>query len=255
MQGTILLVDDNSAFIDSIKDILEEESYEVFTAQSGEDAVSLTQSRCFDLVLMDIKMSGMNGVESFLRMKAHHPGIKVVLYTAYALDELIQQARDGGVMAVLKKPLKMDHLIAIIEEAKSQKNAGWVLIADDDRAICENLFDALTGHGYRVAMVCDPLEAIRQVERQAFDVLLLDLKMPKLNGLEVYRRVKILQPNLITILMTGYAEELSDMIHRGIDESAYTLLSKPINMNRLLKLLAQVAKDRESGLIRKPTLE
>ena len=251
----ILVVDDNEDYTDSIKDILEDEGYEVETAHNGEDACKLTDCTAYDLVLMDIKMPGMNGVESFLKMKRTNPDVKVVLFTAYALTELIQKARDNGVTAILKKPLDMDELYLTIENAIAKPNGGYILLADDDRALCENLYDALSEYGYRVAMACGAHEAIREAERQAFDILLLDLKMPDLNGLEVYRRIKKLQPQVVTILMTGYAEEMNDLIKQAIDESAYTMLPKPIDMHQLFKLMERIRADVSNGKIRKPVME
>jgi CheY-like chemotaxis protein len=251
----ILLVDDNGAFIDSIKDVLEDEGYEVTTALSGEDAVSLIQKDSFDLVLMDIKMPGMNGVESFLRMKEMNPDVKVVLFTAYAFEELIQQALNEGALAVLKKPLDLVYLLSIIKEIKEQENGGYILIVDDDKALCDNLAETLFEDGYNVAVACNGHDAIQEIEHQTFDILLLDMKLPGLNGLEVYRRVKAKQPTVVTILMTGYAEELNDLINQAVSENAYTYLTKPLNINELLILLNKVSMDKRIGTIVKPSLE
>ena len=251
----ILVVDDNEAYTDSIKDILEDEGYAVETANSGEDACTLTDATEYDLVLMDIKMPGMNGVECFLNMKKRNPSIKVILFTAYALTDLIQTARENGVQAVLKKPLNMDQLYDAIASALRKPDGGYILVADDDRALCENLYETLVDHGYRVAMACSPHDAIREAERRPFDILLLDLKMPDLNGLEVYRRIKKMQPNLVTILMTGYAEEMNELIEQAIEESVYTMLPKPIDVQQLLGLLTRVSEERKKGIIRKPAME
>ncbi len=116
-QYNILLVDDNIAFIDSIKDILEDGGYEVETAESGEAALKCIRNRSFSLVLMDVKMPGMNGVECFFHMKQMNPDVCVILFTAYALTELIQKAHDNGVLAVLKKPLEMEVLIDVVAQA------------------------------------------------------------------------------------------------------------------------------------------
>ena len=251
----ILLVDDNEAYTDSIRDILEDEGYAVVTANRGERACALTQTDHFDLVLMDIKMPGMNGVECFLRMKRQNPSVRVILFTAYALTDLVKEAKENGVLAVLKKPLSMEKLHGIIEETLAQPTGGCILVADDDQALCENLYDALTDYGYRVATACGARAAIREAQHHAFDIFLLDLKMPELNGLEVYRRVKRLQPNLVTILMTGYAEEMSDLIRQAMDESAYTTLPKPIDVEALLVLLNRIVEDRKKGTLRKPNGE
>lgn len=255
MKTKILLVDDNGAFIDSVKDILEDEGHKVITALNGEDAVSMIRKDSFDIVLMDIKMPGMNGVESFIKMKEMNPDVKVILFTAYTLEDLIQQARGEGVWAVLKKPLDMEYLLSIIKESKKNDHGGYILIADDDKALCENLDETLSEQGYNVAVVCDGLEAIQEMENQTFDILLLDMKLPGLNGLEVYRRVKAKQPTVVTIIMTGYAEELRDLINQAVSENAYTYLTKPIDMNELITLLGKVSSDKKAGIIEKPSLE
>ena len=255
MNTKILLVDDNGAFIDSVKDILEDEGHNVITALNGEDAVSLIRKDSFDIVLMDIKMPGMNGVECFIQMKEMNPDVKVILFTAYALEDLIQQALDEGAWAVLKKPLDLEYLLSAIKEVKGQNNGGYILIADDDKALCENLDETLSEQGYNVAVVCDGLEAIQEMENQTFDILLLDMKLPGLNGLEVYRRIKAKQPTVVTILITGYAEELRDLINQAISENVYTYLTKPIDMNELIILLDKVSMDKKAGIIEKPSLE
>jgi CheY-like chemotaxis protein len=61
LKGTILLVDDNGEFLDSTKDVLEDEGYEVFTATNGEDAIRMVGERPFEVILMDIKMPGLKG--------------------------------------------------------------------------------------------------------------------------------------------------------------------------------------------------
>jgi len=105
----ILLVDDNEAFLDSAMDVLEMEGFDVTTASSGEEGVRKVRSGSFDVVLMDIKMPGLNGVEAFIEMKKHHPNIRVIICTAYMIDDLIRQARREGAFAVLNKPLNGSH--------------------------------------------------------------------------------------------------------------------------------------------------
>ena len=73
MSPQILLVDDNEDFLDNVKDVFEDEGYEVLTATSGEEAVQLVKTESVDVVVMDIKMPGMNGVEAFIEMKKFYP--------------------------------------------------------------------------------------------------------------------------------------------------------------------------------------
>jgi DNA-binding NtrC family response regulator len=238
MKSKILLVDDNSEFVDSTKDVLEMEGYEVLTTASGEDAVRITKSNDFDIILMDIKMPGMNGVDAFIEMKKHNPGVRVVMVTAYSIQDLIRKALDEGACAVLDKPLDMGRLITTIESAR--RRGGVILVADDDLDFCDNLYDNLTEVGYSVFTACDGKEALNKALERSYDILLLDMKLPVLNGLELYRRIKPLQPRIITIVISGYMQEMHDFIQQALEENALTALEKPLDMSSLLQLLNEV---------------
>ncbi|MBI5062038.1 MAG: response regulator, partial [Desulfatitalea sp.] len=110
----------------------------------------------------------------------------------------------------------------------------------------DNLKEVLTAGGYCVAVAHDGQAAIDMAQQQSFDLLLLDLKLPEVAGLEVYRRIKERQPNLTTILITGYADEMRDVIGQALNESAYTFMTKPLKMERLLELVDEVARTRKS---------
>ncbi len=250
MKGRILLVDDNEEFLDSTKDVLEDHGYTVVMATSGEEAVRLVQAETLDVILMDIKMPGMNGVESFIEMKRLKPGVRVIMITAYSVEDLIRQALAEGACAVLRKPLEMPRFFRTIEEVRKGGKGGMILIADDDKELCDNLADFLGEKGYQVVVAYNGKEAVEKAEEHIFDVLLLDMKLPFLNGLEVFRRIKPLQPNIVAIIITGYAQEMADLIQQTLDETAQTCLTKPMDMEQLLGILAKLfaAKRQESSV-------
>ena len=191
MKGQILLVDDNEEFLDSTRDVLDDEGYEVVTATSGEEGIELAGAQTFDVILMDIKMPGMNGVESFIEMKRRTPKVKVIMVTAYSVEDLKRQALDEGVFAVLSKPLDMDRLFRTIEDAKRDGSGGLILAVDDDKKVCNNFMDILGERGYEVTAAYDGEEAVTKAKANSFDILLLDMNLPLLNGLEVYSSHKI----------------------------------------------------------------
>jgi CheY-like chemotaxis protein len=117
VRGRILLVDDNAAYLDSAKDVLEEEGCRVQTAGSGEEAVFRVQTQDFDLVLMDIKMAGLNGVEALVQIKTHRPEVRVIMCTAHLVEGMINLAEREGAFAVLKKPFKTQELMDTIDRA------------------------------------------------------------------------------------------------------------------------------------------
>jgi CheY-like chemotaxis protein len=113
----LLIVDDNETFLDSAGDVLEAEGFSVAAAAGGEEAIRRAREENFCVIVMDIKMGGLNGVETFIEMKKFRPDIKVIICTAHMVEDLIRQAEAEGVTAVLKKPFKTEVLLETIEEA------------------------------------------------------------------------------------------------------------------------------------------
>ena len=117
---SILVVDDHSAIRVTLRDILQNEGYDVQSAASGEEAVDVFQGGHFDAVLMDVRMRGINGVEAFRRMKSFCRGVKVILMSAFSGDELKEESLQEGAIAFLPKPLDMENLIGLIGETVSR---------------------------------------------------------------------------------------------------------------------------------------
>ncbi len=119
IKGKILVVDDNEDLCEMLKDILEMEEFEVAIALDGSEALNKAKDTDFDVVLMDVKMPEMNGVETFRKFKEISPDTPVIMITAYAVEKLIKEARHLGAYAALKKPFNMDELLDTINKARS----------------------------------------------------------------------------------------------------------------------------------------
>jgi DNA-binding NtrC family response regulator len=124
MKRRVLLVDDNEEFLDSTRDALELESCEVETSTCGKKAILLVEERAFDVVLMDVKMPAMNGVECFTEIKKRAPTLETIFVTAYGMDELIEEALTEGAFAVLNKPLDMALLVRTIDKVNRRRDEG-----------------------------------------------------------------------------------------------------------------------------------
>src|SRR5688572_5685786 len=111
MSGRALVVDDDRMLARTLAEILELEGWSVTQANSGTEAVNLAARQTFDVVLMDVKMPGMDGVDAFKAMKATHPEIRVILMTAYTGEDRIGEARREGVLRVLSKPVDVNKLV------------------------------------------------------------------------------------------------------------------------------------------------
>lgn len=127
----VLLVDDEGSLLLTLAANLELEGFDVALAMSGEAALEILAREAFDLVLTDIRMPGMNGVELFHRVRALRPEMPVVLMTAFALEELVDSALSRGAFTVLPKPFSIEQVTATISHAARRP---LVLVVDSDEA-------------------------------------------------------------------------------------------------------------------------
>ena len=113
-----------------------------------------------------------------------------------------------------------------------------ILIVDDDAGMCETLFDIMEDKGYRTVIALDGYEAIQKVKEMDFDVILMDIKMPGMDGVETFKEIKKIHPETAVVMMTAYAVE--DLIKEALHEGAYDVLYKPLDIERMIGLIEDV---------------
>jgi len=246
----ILVVDDNEDFCRNVTDILEMQDYEMESTSNGFKALELVKQNGFDLVLMDVKMPVMNGVEAFMKIKELVPGTPVIMVTAFAVEDLIREALREGAYGFLRKPLDFEQLFELIAQATGK--GALILVADDDEDLCANINEVLSDHGYRVSVAYDGNMAVEKAEKNHFDIMLIDLKMPVLNGLETYLAIRECRPDVVAIIITGYRQEMSELAQRALQEGVYACLEKPLDMEKLMSLLARIKEQKNKGALKKP---
>ena len=118
---SVLIVDDRPSMTRTIALILKHKGYAVDVARDGPTAIEKVEQAPFDAVLMDIKMPGMSGVEAHRRITAIRGRMAVIMMTAYALEDLVAEALQESAYAVIHKPLDIDRVIELIEEARNRR--------------------------------------------------------------------------------------------------------------------------------------
>ncbi|ANU20216.1 two-component system response regulator [Planococcus plakortidis] len=113
----ILIVDDQQGIRLLLKEVFERDGYETWIAGSGKEALELTESRCPDIVLMDMKMPGMDGIELLKRLKSRNHECKVIMMTAYGEMGVIEESMNWGVMGYFTKPFDVFELRDAVREA------------------------------------------------------------------------------------------------------------------------------------------
>ena len=116
MKGKILIVDDQFGIRILLNEVLQKEGYDTFQAANGLQALEILNDHVPDLVLLDMKIPGMDGIEILKRMKVLQPDIKVIIMTAYGELDMIQEAMDLGAITHFAKPFDIDDIRKAVEK-------------------------------------------------------------------------------------------------------------------------------------------
>jgi CheY-like chemotaxis protein len=235
---SILLVDDDVDICANMADILSEQGYRVDVAHEGTTALELLRRRPYDVVLLDFRMPGMDGVTLCREIQRVRSGVVPMLISAYAGGDTARDAVAAGAWQVLAKPVDVTRLMGLVDQAVGQP---LVLIVDDDLDLCTSLRDVLREHGFRVCIAHDESEAIGRL-RQTTRVVLLDLRLPGRDGAAVFRRVREANPSARVVLITGYRDELGPVVGGLLAEGVDAVHYKPFDIPRLLEVLGHLAE-------------
>lgn len=124
-----------------------------------------------------------------------------------------------------------------------------ILIVDDEEELVSALVERLKLRGFRATGVVRGDDALSFLEQQECDVVLLDVKMPGLGGLEVIRRIKRDRPGVEVVLLTGHGSVKS--VEEGMALGAFDYLMKPVKIDNLVRVLAAAGARREEDAPRK----
>ena len=117
MNETILVVDDEESICQSLKAILEDEGYQVLTAQSGEEAIKTVAEEMPQLVLLDIWLPGIDGLETLKAIHMAHPQVVVVMMSGHGTIETAVKATKLGAFDFIEKPLSLERVIIVVNNA------------------------------------------------------------------------------------------------------------------------------------------
>lgn len=230
----ILVVDDEDGLRMSLAANLELEGYEVHEADSGARALEIVREQPFDLVITDVRMPGMNGVETFREIRKIRPGTAVVMMTAFAIERLIEQALDEGVYTVVTKPFATDRVIEMIARTMERP---IVLVVDDMMDHAEVIVQAFRSIGLAAEAVIDGPSAVECVTAGNVDVCVLDLVMPGMDGAATYEEIRRLDPTIPVIALSGYS--VPEMMHRIMRMGGYACMRKPVDVRELIRTIAR----------------
>ncbi len=114
--SSILVVDDNKDFADVFCDILKSNKYNAESCYGGEQALKKIKEAPVDIMFIDIRMPGMDGIETLKRIKKIFPETRVIMMTGYSVDEMVHKALEEDASDIIYKPFEIDKVLSLISQ-------------------------------------------------------------------------------------------------------------------------------------------
>jgi DNA-binding NtrC family response regulator len=237
----ILIVDDEPDTCANLSDILTDLGYEVDTGHDGFAALELVKKNGYDIALLDLRMPGMDGLELYQRMREISAGTVAIVVTAYASSDTAKSVLAAGAWQIVPKPVNIQKLLDLVAKTVDRCQ---ILVVDDDRDLCENLWDLLRGQGCRVHLAYDVPEAKEALRRRKFQVVLIDMKLPSGDGHQVLRTLQETDKEARSVLITGYVTEMETKVQAALQAGANAVCFKPFDVEKLLSTVEQLCGHR-----------
>jgi two-component system response regulator HydG len=234
--ANILVVDDNKDLLNTFALILKRKGFIVETAEDGLLAIEKFKNSHFDLVLMDVVMPNMNGIDALHKMREIDTKAKVILLTAYCEEDQLKKVVSEGAYRALYKPVNIAKLMELIGEVTGDPS---ILVVDDDADFRHSMARMLEVQGYKVSTADSGLEAISLAKQRKFNIAFVDIKMSVMDGLTTSIKLKENTPEIIIVMMTGYRDEVQDIVDQGSGRGVTKCLYKPFNVTDLKDLVSQ----------------
>ncbi len=238
----ILVVDDNIDYCEGIIDFLEMEGFDAKGVHDGFKALETIEEDEFDMVLMDVRMPGMDGVETFQKLKKISPDTPTILMSAFALESRIKEALRNGVYGAFQKPVDNERLICSIK--KSFHAGAVIMIADDDKELCSYLLDRFAENGYRGIVVKNKETAVLRACEMDFEIIILNVNQKDIDGVETYQKIRGFRPDVNIILITDNKRETENVIDLFSKKDICTIFEKPLDLDSLIETVQNVFEGR-----------
>ena len=243
MSKRILVIEDNEQNRILMRQILQHHSYEVLEAVDGAAGLAMAKEHMPDLILLDLQMPVMDGfaVIGEIRKTPALNRLKVMAVTSFAMKGDREKALAVGFNEYVTKPIDTRKFIEVVKGMLSNDAPSVtkpiVLCVDDEPANLKLLQNILVPRGYTVVEAENGEDALLKLKSQAIDLVLLDLMMPKMDGLQVSRKIKENKKflNLPIIMLTAYSGTESYI--GSLSGEIFAYLHKPFKTEELVSLV------------------
>ena len=297
----LLLVDDEEDYVKAMAERMEMRDVGSRVAFSGEEALRLVEDEAPDVMVLDLRMPGIDGMQVLERVKQEHPRVQVIILTGHGSEKEEEEARRLGAFEYLQKPTDTSDLLKTVRSAwkkslrflkdskdefdRSMTAAALaeggatemareklreprpqrvdtppasaahetqpaarplsVLFVDDEEDFVRTMAERMEMREVGSEVALSGQQALQMLEQEIPDVMVLDLRMPGIDGMEVLRRVKKTYPQLEVIIMTGHGSDADEEEARRL--GAFDYLRKPVDINDLMETIRKAGAARRKA--------
>lgn len=254
--GTVLVLEDSRVQAQLISKMLNGHDWSAMLAFEHKGVYSLLRTTNVDLMLLDVYVEGGNTLLHLPEIRDLAPDVPIAIMTAggaggQALNATLNMARRAQVDFVLPKPFSPADIGLILDEAFKMRRSPvpprHILVVDDCRVVRKLSTSALAEKGYRISEACTMEEAFERIDIAHVDVVLTDIFMPGMGGIEGINIIKHTWPEVAIVAMSAGADHkvantqvLSAAKHIGAD----ALLPKPFTASDLTFLIEAVLSEK-----------
>jgi DNA-binding NtrC family response regulator len=298
----LLLVDDEEAYVRTLAERMEMRDVGSRVALSGEEALAMLEDEPPDVMVLDLRMPGIDGMQVLEQVKKKYPQIEVIILTGHGSENEEKEARRLGAFEYLRKPADTSHLLKTVRSAwakslkflkdsqeefdKSMAAAAFaeagvpdlaretmketpprqkevapeatdsaadaaagtlkVLFVDDEEDFVRTMAERMEMREVGSEVALDGEQALEMLQEDVPDVMVLDLRMPGIGGMEVLRRVRKQYPQMEVIIMTGHGSDKDEAEARRL--GAFDYLRKPVDINRLMEIVREAGRSHRERI-------
>ncbi len=281
--ANILIIEDNVMNMEMAGELLDSAGHCTLKAECATEGINLAKIKKPDLILMDLSLNGMDGLTAtkFLKEDSLTKNIPIVAFTAKVMQEDREKAFEVGCCGFISKPIEVSKFVSnieiflnrecidksskfnglnlfssqlmtnsIVEAEKKQNNTSkykWhkVLIIDDKPMNAEILKETLEQLGQSSVIAHSGKQALDMVEKEKFDLILLDVMMPEMSGFDVIKELK-LKPSTkdIPVIFISALDQTSDIV-KGFNLGSYEYITKPFKIEEVKARILSILKIKD----------
>jgi response regulator RpfG family c-di-GMP phosphodiesterase len=245
----ILIVDDSAVFRKSIKKLIEPVDAEIVLAKDGQEGLDLIQSTPFDLVISDIEMPILNGIDLCHKLK-NDPKTQttpVIIVSSFDSNADVEMGFQAGASAYIsKRELKLK-LLETVKNVLSKckfKRKRLIMVVDDSTVIRQVVEDGLAKAGFQVISAENGRLALKLLETMRPDLIISDIEMPEMNGFEFCEAIHANPELSIAPFVVMSSRTDRSYMSRMVQMGAAAYICKPFNIDELVILIEKILSDQ-----------